>query len=286
MRNLCDIDPNSMLYWFPKIKKLDIIYPRTEFVPVDFSNNPEIHDEDYSAVRNYSDEVIKKAESFGYPFFLRTDLLSGKHYWNKTCFVKDEESVVLHMSELLYISLNVDMFGREVRAYVVREYIPMATEFNAFSADLPIGVERRYFIYDGKVVCHHPYWIKDAVREGAKLKEPEDIKEILLSEGIDYDSIEGKIRRIELRVPDLPKNWEETLNNLNYESEQEILELTHIAQKVASQFEGFWSVDFCKAKDGRWYFIDMAMGAVSWHPNDCNFFKEFKFKNINKSEFE
>ena len=52
---------------------------------------------------------------------------------------------------------------------------------------------------------------------------------------------------------------------------EEIELLTEHAKQVAEKFKGFWSVDFCKAKDGRWILIDMAIGEDSWHPKDCKF---------------
>lgn len=39
-----------------------------------------------------------------------------------------------------------------------------------------------------------------------------------------------------------------------------------LAEKVAKRFEGYWSVDFARLRDGRWVLIDMALGEVSWHP--------------------
>jgi len=55
---------------------------------------------------------------------------------------------------------------------------------------------------------------------------------------------------------------------LNTETEEEVKLLTSYAKMVAEQFKGYWSIDFCKAKDGRWILIDMATGQKSWHP-DC-----------------
>ena len=35
--------------------------------------------------------------------------------------------------------------------------------------------------------------------------------------------------------------------------------------------KGYWSVDYWKAKDGRWILIDMAEGEKSWHPSKCKY---------------
>ena len=56
---------------------------------------------------------------------------------------------------------------------------------------------------------------------------------------------------------------------MNHESDDEIRFLTNYALTVAKQFEGYWSIDFCKANDGRWILIDMARGKRSWHPENC-----------------
>jgi hypothetical protein len=50
------------------------------------------------------------------------------------------------------------------------------------------------------------------------------------------------------------------------ETEEEVELLSDYAQTIADAVDGYWSVDFCKAKDGRWIFIDMAVGEDSWHP--------------------
>ena len=49
-----------------------------------------------------------------------------------------------------------------------------------------------------------------------------------------------------------------------------------VKEKIAPLFKGCWSIDFCKAKDGRWILIDMAVGIGkgfkqrgSWHPKTC-----------------
>lgn len=47
---------------------------------------------------------------------------------------------------------------------------------------------------------------------------------------------------------------------------------------------GYWSIDFCKAKDGRWILIDMATGERTWHKEDCEYYIKPKdlFENTPK----
>jgi hypothetical protein len=102
---------------------------------------------------------------------------------------------------------------------------------------MPVNPERRYFINDGKVLCHHPYWIQAAITK---------------------PSIE---------------NWQEVLAEINTETTEEVQLLSGYAELIAKELPGFWSIDFCKAKNGQWYLIDMATGEHSWHPEDCPYNK-------------
>jgi hypothetical protein len=127
--------------------------------------------------------------------------------------------------------------GLDFKAFAVREYIPMASRFTAFYGDMPVNPERRYFFEYGQILCHHSYWIEEAIEQSKK--------------------------------PSIP-NWRAVARELNTETEDEIKLLTNYAEMVAKQFDGYWSVDFCKAKDGRWILIDLATGRKSWHP-ECKF---------------
>lgn len=224
------VDRNSMLYWYPKIKDLRIPQPKTVFVEVEPKLAWSIIDgkESYDFI-----ELKMEARKIGYPLFLRTDQLSGKHSWNRTCFVKSEHDLENHIFGVVESALTCDIKGKSTRAFFFREYIPMDSGYTAFWGEMPVNPERRYFIEGGKVLCHHPYWIEEAIRR---------------------PSIE---------------NWKAVSKKLNTETAKEFELLTGYSLLVAKQFKGFWSVDFCKAKDGRWILIDMALGEESWHPKDC-----------------
>ena len=109
----------------------------------------------------------------------------------------------------------------------------MASKYTAFWNDMPVNPERRYFVENGFLICHHPYWIKEAIV---------------------HPSVE---------------NWEKLSEEMNLETDEEIVLLSNYARMASRAVKGFWSVDFCKAKDGRWILIDMAVGGCSWHPEDC-----------------
>jgi len=227
-----EITKNSMLYWYPKIKNLPIPQPKTVYTRID----PKVAWELMDGKTNLDINKLKNiARKIGYPLFLRTDQLSGKHNWKKTCYVKNEKDLLEHIFNVIEATLACDIIGKPVNALFFREYIPMDTGYTAFWGEMPVNPERRYFIKDGKVICHHPYWIEDAIRN-----------------------------------PSI-KNWKEVSKRMNKETPSEIKLLTKYSLLVAKQFKGYWSVDFCKAKDGRWILIDMALGEYSWHPDECHY---------------
>ncbi len=225
-----EIDKNSMLYWYPLIADLDIPQPKTVFVVV----SPEYAYPLMDGNNKYDmKKITKKAKEVGYPLFLRTDQMSGKHSWDKTCYVNSEKVLKLNLYGVVESTLCCDVMGRPVRAFFFREYIPMDSGYTAFWGNMPVNPERRYYFENGKVLCHHPYWIEEAINR-----------------------------------PSI-RNWKQSSRKMNTETDEEIKLLTKYAELVAKKFKGFWSVDFCKAKDGRWILIDMALGKDSWHPEDC-----------------
>ena len=236
------MNKSRMVYWYPKIKSLDIPQPKTEIVLLTEKEKENY----YESEGLFSDTLTKRVkkviiENFRLPIFLRTDEASGKHFWGKTCFVNDISKLKEHISEITSFSRCCDIFGGlPIEAMVVREFIPMDTRFTAFHHDMPVNPERRYFVENGKVVCFHSYWIQEAIEKGT----------------------DPKI---------LPENWREIAMAMNLQTQEEIKILTGYAEQVSKVLDGFWSVDFCKAKDGRWILIDLAEGEKSWHPDDCPF---------------
>lgn len=232
------MDKNSLLYWFPIIIHLPIPMPRTKWVEIPFEVFCEYVDLEDTTKRlriaDYTEQIKFKARRIGYPLFLRTDLASGKHSWKKSCYVEKEEDLFSHIWQVVEFNFIADVFGLEPEALVFREFIPMASRFTAFWGKLPINPERRYFIRDGVVECHHPYWTEDAIDKS-------------------YPS------------PDV-RDWRHLLRLMNEESGSEIGLLTGCALRVAKLLPGYWSVDFCRALDGRWILIDLADGDRSWHP--------------------
>lgn len=223
----------SLLYWWPKVKDLGIPVPRTEIWEADLKSW-------FDAMEGgrlppnlaFLEEAQRVARLIGYPLFLRTDLASGKHGWKRTCYVEEESLLPRHIYRVLEENEIAGIVGLDYRALVFREMLTLFAPFTAFRGDLPIARERRYFIRDGKVECHHPYWIEEAVAGGRPKAE----------------------------------GWRETLAMLNMEHESEVEILTRYSEKVAEAMGGYWSIDYAFAVDGTWYLIDMAEGEKSWHP--------------------
>jgi len=234
---------SSLLYWYPKIKDLGIPTPRTEIVTLTTEEVKAYHrgEGDCFGLNRLEKEVKKVIETnFSLPVFLRTDEFSNKHLWWESCYLDNLDNLQRNLFEIICGSKLADIMGLPIEALVVREFIQMDTRFKAFYGEMPVNPERRYFIRNEKLECHHPYWIKDAVERGTPKSK-------------------------------LPTNWRELAEEMNLEAQDEIDLLSGYSIVVATNIGGYWSVDFCKAKDGRWILIDMAEGEKSWHPSECKY---------------
>jgi len=222
---------SSMLSWLPKVSSLPIPQPRTVVVVLSEEEREALMEG--AMLSGLIRRLRRAAAEIGYPLFLRTDHLSGKHLWGRTCYVADGEALIRNALFLADYSMSVDILGLPVNAFVLREYVELDSAFRAF-AGMPIARERRYLVNNGEVVAHFPYWPKEAIEFWRGVEPPSD--------------------------------WEKKLEELNCETEEEVELLTGYAEKIGSALSGFWSLDFAKAKNGTWYFIDAARGEISWMP--------------------
>jgi len=222
-------DPNSMLYWWPRTRRAAVPKPRTILVKTQIEIGPG----GPYATPYVVEKIGHYIRRWGPPVFLRTDHYSAKHSYVDTCYYDGTKPLGLHINRLIEESMLADIIGIPVNAIAVREYIPLETGFTAFWGQLPIAKERRYFVRNGQVICHHPYWVEEAI---AASRSP------------------------------LPANWRTILAELNKETPDEIALLTGYAEKIGSKLPGDWSIDFAKGRDDTWYFIDAAVAADSWHP--------------------
>lgn len=222
----------SLLYWWPKIENLGIPVPKTEILEVDRETLSSVLERPWPA--HLAVHVYETARKIGFPLFVRTDLASGKHAWRRSCYVPTAEILLANIHRVVEENEIHGVVGLDYRALVFREFLTLFALFTAFRGDLPIAKERRYFVRDGDVQCHHPYWAEEAVAGGRPKAD----------------------------------GWRESLVMLNEEHESEVEILTSYSEKVAKVMEGYWSIDYAFAADGTWYLIDMAEGEKSWHP-DC-----------------
>lgn len=224
MHDSQDIDRNDLAFWFHKLQATGVPVPRTIVV----------HTDGPIALTTLVEQLERSALSLGgFPVFLRTGHGSAKHDWRDTCCVLEGERLRYHVLRLIEWSESVDMIGLSTQTWVVREMLPLVTAFHAFPGLMPINKERRYFIENGRVLCHHFYWPAAAIY------------------GADCD------------------NWQSLLDALNEETPNETRMLTAMSERVSRAFDGAWSLDWAATTDGRWLAIDMADAARSWHAEDC-----------------
>lgn len=227
--------------WFHGLGLSGVPVPATRIITTDLPLHDALEGEPIPGFSAFVAELRAAAEEVGgYPCFLRTGHGSGKHAWGDTCFVPDAASIGSHVQALVEWSAMVDIIGLPTRVWAVREFLHLASTFTARRmGGFPVNRERRYFIAEGEVLCHHPYWPEGAVGAG----EPTD------------------------------PTWREKLALLNEESPLEVAFLTEQSERVASQFkrsDEAWSLDWALDIDGIWWAIDMAPAALSYHWPGCS----------------
>lgn len=241
MNRLSFLNRNRLSWWLPRVP-LDIAVPETRVVTYTGNENlvclldgkiPDGFDD-------LCDRLVEIGHEFGWPIFLRTDYLSGKHGWKDTCCVSRPKDIGGHIEQLVDHSLMADMETFPTDLWVVRKMIPTSPAFTAFPGEMPIVKERRYFVQDSKVICHHPYWPENAFND----------------------------RRVNC------DDWRERLSEINKETHAEIRTLSQLSSKVGAAIGGAWSIDWLWSEDeSRWYLIDMAEAESSYHCPECKFSK-------------
>lgn len=237
---------NRLSWWFPRIPS-DILVPKTEFIRWPFHLNKPSDEEDLINLlegkipKDFAllwERISQAGDRVGWPMFLRTDYLSDKHHWKDTCYVPSPGDIPSHIVRLVEKSALADMWGFPTDCWIVRKLIPTTPIFTAFRGDMPITKERRYFVQDDKVLCHHPYWPMEAFLLG-------DLACVV------------------------PK-WSELLDDMNVEDADEISLLSKLSSKVGAAIGGAWSIDWLWSEQERqWYLIDMAEANVSYHWPGC-----------------
>jgi hypothetical protein len=221
--------PNCISEWYPKLIELSILTPRTVIVDLHEDITPIAGGTKLKHFGDYVNQVRAATDEIGYPCFLRSGLMSGKHSWKDTCYVTSRDQIAQRMYNLAEECACCDFMGRPCSVFAARELIPTTPICIAFHGDMPITREFRFFVADGSV-CHvQPYWPEDA--------------------------LEGNT--------DTP-GWKTRLEQISKLSEREREMLGGMSVRVGKHFGGYWSIDWLQSTSGEWYLTDMALGAESY----------------------
>lgn len=258
---------SSLPYWWEKTRRLDVPQPKTVYIPV-----PEkilMASLDGGAL-DAAPLLAAAEEVGGYPIFLRTDQLSGKHHWKDTCYVESADAMLKHMYALVDENYMADMAGEAAPSgFAVREFLDLDWQFRAFLGQMPIATEVRTFVRDGAVECIHPYWPPGAIDKWADPPQT-DLDSLGIS---DADILE--VMQDMPDMPDaperagIPEDWRSIMDSQNERASEDADTIRAQALKVAAVMDGWWSADMALGRDGLWYLIDMAPGAVSYHWPSC-----------------
>lgn len=209
-------------YWYDKIKSslLEINMPETIVIISDPNDRWQTLDNIRNEQFHKTISRIKEAASkVGYPCFMKDSMYSGKHEWIDTCYIPNSECIENNLCNLIY---SAAMVNCDIATHiVVRKYIKTIPAFYAFNK-MPITCERRYFVKDGQIYFHHPYWPPFSIENPSC------------------------------------ENWELLLSELNFESQEEIKYLSELTIRIGNLLGDGWSVDWLKDEYGKWWLIDMA----------------------------
>ena len=233
---------NDLADWYPLVQALDVPTPRTLIEPVPESLTALLDlvdpaSPDFPADARETLERIRVALIVtGTPVFLRTGEMSAKHAWGASCLLDEPDNLVENLFGLY--ETQAMAWGVPMPEHIIiRELLPTEHLFYAFNG-MPITKERRYFVRDGRVYDHHPYWPVSAIEDHHP--HAADGRELPAAE------------------------WTETLREASSETAEEIEELTRLAERVGSVLPGAWSVDFLWVPDRGWAFIDAAHAERSY----------------------
>lgn len=232
----------SLPYWWNKTRELGVPQPKTVYAPY----------EERTLRRSLDGEkldiapLLEAAETVGgYPVFLRTDQMSGKHSWDRTCYVESADVMYRHVMALVEENYMADMVGEALPSgFAVREFLDLDWSFRAFGGNMPIATEARTFLRNGEIECIHPYWPPESIEEWA-----------------------ARVNRF-MHVPD---DWRDALEHQYAKIERDMDTIRAVVLKVAAVMDGWWSCDVALGRNGMWYLIDMAPGAASYHWSSCKY---------------
>lgn len=229
---------NSLTYWFPILEKIGMRVPKTLIVHTGGVQILRLLDDEMpEGYMQFHKRLLEAVRLIGFPCFLRTGMMSNKHDWKNACFITADSNLNTHLRSIIEMSAMANIAGHpyDTTFWAVREMIKTEPLFHAFAGEMPITKERRIFIKNGEVLCNHPYWPHEAFENSAE------------------------------SIPEYDKKMKE----LQHLPEDEERELKLMAEYIGRYFKGFWSADFLRDVEGKWWCTDMAVGERSYHFADC-----------------
>lgn len=234
-------DRNSLAYWYPRIKDA-VPTPETHILEAEADLTSLLDGETPDGFDSLVSGLCLAADMVGWPCFLRTGHGSGKHDWERTCFVRRSADMAQHVGALVEWSHLVDFMGLPTNVWVVRQMLPTEPLFRCEAyGGFPVTREFRLFVraggIDGAGVSHvQPYWPPESCEQGRP--DVEDWRDLL-------------------RASWTVSPWEGVA----------ICDLALTAVRAIGS--GYWSVDVLQDRDGGWWVTDMAEGDASfqWDPD-------------------
>jgi len=229
-----EVNKTALSYWFPLIEAAGLPVPKTKIIRMPEKAQANIWAAFDGKEGNESDEDFYKeladaAMSLNLPCFLRTDMTSAKHQWERTCYLSSIEKLRYNVFEIAEFSACCDLMGIPWDTWVVREFLPTIQLGKCQRyGNMPVCREFRVFVDSGNVRCWHPYWPLDSLKQG-KVSD------------LDYESLC-------------------VTEDINF--------LHDLAREAGLAVGGSWSIDILETKRG-WYVTDMAEAHKSFHWEGC-----------------
>lgn len=258
-------DRTCLSFWFPHLVAGKIPVPRTEIVRTEVNLAKLLDGETPDGFLEFTADLEAAAERIKpYPIFFRTGQTSGKHSWERTCYLKSSADIGSHVAALTEFSVLCDFMGLPVNVWVLRELLP--TEPLCFLPrydNFPLVAEARAFIEKGQVQCVHAYWPQASVEEGFPLKKRGPRKELSFDE------------KPEREFPEDIGSIVRSASQLNAIFELKVIDMASEVASVMAPLGGAWSVDILPTKNGL-YVTDMAEAEKSFHWEGCRNAKRWK----------
>lgn len=169
-------DQNCISYWHPRVLASGVETPKTRIVALSEDGHVlktlrrvlerediELDDSAHMAGAICHlpgwEEIVTAAAGIGYPCFARTGHTSGKHDWNKTCYVHSPDDLAWHVFALAWTAVyKCGFVGLPFNVFAFRKLLPTSPVFHAFAGRMPICEEYRVFIGPEGVEHVQPYW--------------------------------------------------------------------------------------------------------------------------------